>query len=193
MSDFEQLFLESTGRGLSLAEKIEYEMAPDIISVGELASLFAHSHYDLVKNILVKLCMTRELEAELHKFGRSVVWLVHRDNARRFFQYYGMFPDKGTPLHKWLTGWDNRKGRPPTFRQRERHDFRQLCRKLWRDQSALPVKGPYGVVTMLRGGYFGRYAETTLEKWAREAREGPGKPGPPPRDISSELDESDSD
>ncbi len=92
-------------------------------------------------------------------------WFIHRDSVRRYFQSLGVFPNEGEPLWHWLVG-NNQTDK--TRQQQDKADFKQLCVDEWKVSPTVPITGKKGMANRLRSGYFKRYAERTLERWARE-------------------------
>jgi hypothetical protein len=105
-------------------------------------------------------------------------WIIHRDDARRYFQTIQWEPEEGSPLWCWLYGTPEQEKGKLRPSQLEKADFQQRCIEHWDRSPTTRIGGEQGVVALIGGGY--HYAQGTLEKWAREVApdhvKHPGRP-----------------
>lgn len=93
-------------------------------------------------------------------------FLVHFDDARRYFSALDLFPPDGSALATWLRGPDTSVSGLSISAQ-DCADFQQLCSDQWVRNPTQPITGEGGVVAAVGASYLRKYTRGTLEKWAR--------------------------
>lgn len=209
-------FLNAVGCGLNIRERALANKLGDHVRLEHLAALIADESarqaITAIKSELNHACYVGQLKAERIpgepgipvQFGdtgpgpggiyTNVVnakpddYIIHRDDARRYFQQLDAMPDEGTPLWCWLRG--KRKDEAQALRgdQQDKADFQQMAVKRWKVSPEMRITGDDGIANAVGASYIRKYTERTVEKWAREvAPEGvKNKRGRPRKKISAD-------
>jgi hypothetical protein len=208
-TDYPGRFLHAVGSGLNLVERALANKLHDYIRLETLAVLIAHKSTQdaqaAIKAELHHACYVGQLKAARIpgspgipvQFGSTggtlgctytnIVegkpddYIVHRDNARRYFQWLDAMPDPGTPLWCWLRGKPEAEAKAMRADQQDKADFQQLAIDDWAISPEVRITGPNGIVEAVGRAYLHDYTTKTVEGWAREvAPEGvKGKCGRP--------------
>ena len=164
---------------MNITQRALAGVAPDRLNVAEIAILLgALDTGNMDQQAIQELdiaCARRELVAESthidfrgNVHNDHVDFIVHRDNARRYFSSLGLEPQEGSPLWCWLRGRPAEDAGKLRADQQDKADFQQLCLEYWDRNRATRITGPEGVVNAVGGAYLRNYKRKTLEKWARE-------------------------
>ena len=94
------------------------------------------------------------------------VYIVHRDDARRYLMALDLMPDPGTPQWCWLRGKPATEAKRLRPAQQDKADFQQLCVEHWERSPTTLIRGEAGIVALLGASYLRGYKEGTLEGWA---------------------------
>lgn len=191
-NDFASEYLTSLGydRGWPLNDSAKL---PAVLSCSEMAHLIVYDgdapfppgalnderrwelsdQADRVSTCLANACRRGLLKATVPLFEHTsgAGWnyegfLVHFDDARRYFAALDLVPPDGSRIAAWLRGPDT-STTSPTFSARDRDDFQQLCIEQWTRNPTQKITGEGGVVSAVGAAYLRNYQESTLVKWAR--------------------------
>lgn len=189
-NDFASQYLTSLGYGRGWPLNASARL-PAVLDCKELARLIVYGLDDdnsleterdwmrseqcgEVSYYLADACRRGLLKATMppSESGAALGWnykgfLVHFDDARRYFSALNIFPPDGSAVAAWLRGPDASPGSLSISAQ-DRADFQQLCIQQWERNSTQTITGEGGVVAAVGTAYLRRYQKSTLEKWARE-------------------------
>lgn len=98
-------------------------------------------------------------------------FLVHFDDARRYFAALDLVPPEESRIGAWLRGPDT-SSNSLTISAQDRADFQLLCIDQWTRNRTQTITGESGVVAAVGLAYLRKYTRGTLEKWAREVAPG---------------------
>jgi len=217
-TDYPDRFLNAVGNGMDLIDRALANKLHDYVRLETLSVLIAHSskHQSQgeVRKELHHACYVGQLKARLIpgspgvplQFGstggglgntytnlvgeRPDDYIIHRDDARRYFQWLDAMPEPGTPLWCWLRGKraDEAKKLRPV--QQDKADFQQIAKERWKVSPEMLITGPDGIVRAVGAAYVNKYTFKTVQGWASEiAPEGvKGKRGRPRKKISAETE-----
>lgn len=161
-NEFTQQYLARTGSGHSGPRRAAEGTLPDRLYPDELAQLmapvspkviaaleFAIAHGDLpatLKHVPPGIGASDESRRDLSKHHR---WLIHRDDARRYFRSLDLMPEEGSPLWHWLTA-----SRDDTAQQAQSEDdYRAALAEIW-GRSPMTRIGDFGdghILDQIRG------------------------------------------
>ena len=96
-------------------------------------------------------------------------WIIHRDDARRYFQTIRWTPEEGSPLWCWIHGASEQEKGKLRPEQQDKADFQQLCMEHWQVSPTTRIRGERGIVALIGTAYLRSYTQGTLEDWASEA------------------------
>ncbi len=96
------------------------------------------------------------------------VYVIHRDDARRYLMALNLMPDPGTPLWCWLRGKPATEAKRLRPEQQDKADFQQLCVEYWQRSPTTRIRGKTGIVALLGTAYLNGRGPDTLVDWASE-------------------------
>lgn len=159
-NNYSDRFLNAVGSDLNLIERALTNKLHDYIQLKTLVALIAGESSQqakaVVKAELYHACYVGQLKAEripgkpgipiqsgftagpFSEANTKVVdatdddYIIHRDNARRYFQWLGAMPEEGTPLSRWLRGKTADESRKLREDQQDKADFQQMAIERWR-------------------------------------------------------------
>lgn len=146
---------------------------PPTISANEWGYAL-HEQVERVSSCLADACRRGVLKATMpldepvspsgyHYTG----FLVHFDDARRYFAALDLLPPEGSAIAVWLRGPDASVN-DLSISAQDRDDFQQICIVQWTRNPTQTITGEGGVVAAVGASYLRKYQKNTLEKWARE-------------------------
>ena len=183
-------YLDATGAKLDLADRARANKLPATLTHGDLIELILYSSnakddaWWYVEREIEQACKVQQLKAVSHSTHTIVppegvlrrfvqttdkdTWIIHRDDARRYFQTVQWTPEEGSPLWCWLRGTSEQKKGKLKPEQQDKADFQQLCMEHWQVSPATLIRGDQGIVTLIGTSYLRAYKRDTLVDWASE-------------------------
>ena len=99
--------------------------------------------------------------------GGYVGFLIHFDDARRYFAALDLFPAEGSVLATWLRRGEASDKKKRSIAVQDRADFQQLCAEQWVRNPTQRITGEGSVVEAVGVAYSRQYRKETLGRWAR--------------------------
>jgi hypothetical protein len=182
-------YLERVCSDTSLQERAKKGVLPSTIFLHELVNLMTddQAQHIALSNELMFVCLRGELKAsvtDVDEHGRKnpkgplarhtgddsarVFFLIHRDDARRYFSSLGLEPETASPLWCWIRGKLAADAGKLSASQQDKADFQALCLGVWLRNPTMTITGESGVTQQPETIRYQRnYALKTLEGWAR--------------------------
>ena len=191
MSEFSEAFKVRVGAAMEVESRALAGVAPDRLNPVELAILMgARDTGNLDQQVcreLIAACTRKMLKADATHIDHTgtvldkhVDFIVHRDDARRYFKSLGLEPPEGSPLWCWTCGKRAEDAGKLRGDQQDKADFQQLCTEYWDRNPTATIRGESGATLQAGKAYLRSYQPKTLEQWASEvAPKSVKKPGRP--------------
>lgn len=193
---FSESFKVKVGADMDITSRALSGVAPDRLNITEIAILMGAMDSgnldDQVYRELAAASARKMLKADpthINHLGKVdheyVDFIVHRDDARRYFKSLDHEPPEGSPLWCWLNKKRSEDAGKLRGDQQDKADFQQLCRDHWEINPTTTIRGESGVVAQVGVAYLRLYKPATLARWASEvASEMIKKPGRPKKRTS---------